>query len=273
MKKEPFLLAKIDKAFLWREGKLSFIELFVNKPFVTAGNLNAKGMSKNAWLRLITAGKNPGRKFINSQLKRIDKSNENNRLKIATKNFPLRWSSGGGMLIFKLPNGQKLTPIIKRSEVGQHPGKLDLPGGMSQKISEMLYPLKLAKREISEEIIIHTGKKTYNCKNMKDITKMFATHKIFIHYQKHVYTYTGIASLDETNAALDTRNIYLINFNNNDLTIKDGETFFDKNRNQFLKHRKIYLTEFNNLFKIPYRNITPAFRAVLTAINKNDKYI
>lgn len=272
MKNEPFLLAKIKKAFTWKEGRLTWIELFINKPFLTAGRLDAKGMSLNPWLKLITSGKNPGKKFINSQLKKFNESDKNNKLRIATKDFPLRWSGGGGMLILNLPDGRKIIPIIKRAKIGQHPDKLDLPGGMSEKLSDMISPETLARREISEEIIIRIGKKTYEYKNMKNITGGFATHRVLIHHQKHLYAYTGIVSIDDKNAAIDTRNIFSISLKDNNFKITDGEISFDRNRHPLFQHRKIYLTEFPDLFKIPYGNITPAFKAVLEAIKKNDKY-
>lgn len=272
MKNKPFLLAKIKKAFVWKEDKMTWIELFINKPFFTAGRLDAKGMSRNHWLKLITSGKNPGRKFINSQLKKFDESDKNNKLRIATKDFPLRWSGGGGMLILNLPDGRKIVPIIKRAKIGQHPGKLDLPGGMSEKLSDMIFPERLARREISEEIIIRIGKKTYEYKNMRNITGGFVTHKVLIHYRKNFFTYTGIACIDDKNAAIDTRNIFSISLKDNNLKITDGEISFDRNRCPFFQRRKISLTEFPDLFKIPYGNITPAFKAVLEAIKKNGKH-
>jgi len=272
MKNEPFLLAKIKKAHIQKEDKLTVIELFVNKPFLSAGVLDNKGMSKNPWMKLITAGENPGKNFINSQLEKLEKSKDKKKFRIATKAFPLRWASAGGILILNLPGGKKMVPIIKRAPFGQHPNKLDLPGGMSSSLDDMLYPEKLARREINEEIIISVSGKRKKI-NLLDITEKFATHKIVINYLNSTYGYTGIVCLDDTNAAIDTRNVFLVDINSSNLTVTDGEIFVDQNHRPLSVHREIKLVEYRDLFKIPYNQMTPAFKTVLEAIKKNDKCI
>jgi len=271
MTHEPFLLAKITEAYIWKKGKLTSLELFIKKPFITAGELDDKGMSKNAWLKLITVGKNPGRKFLNQQLNKLEKAKDDQKLRIATTDFPLRWAGAGGLLILNLPDGKKLVPVIKRASFGQHPGKLDLPGGMSGKLADLLYPEKLAKKEIGEEIIISFGKKRHEDNELKNITGKFSTHRLVIRYQNRIFNYEGICCLDSANAAIDTRNLFSLNLRDNNFTIADGETYFDKNRRPFFMHRKIYLIEYRDLFRIPDGKITPAFRAVLKTIKKNDK--
>jgi len=272
MKNEPFLLAKIKKAYIQKENKLTTIELFVKKPFLSAGVLDKKGMSKNPWMKLITAGENPGKKYLNSQLKKFKKSKDKKKIRIATKAFPLRWASAGGILILNLPGGKKMVPIIKRAPFGQHPNKLDLPGGMSSNIADMLYLEKLARREINEEIIITVSGKRKKL-NLFNITEKFATHKIVINYLNSIYNFTGIVCLDETNAAIDTRNVFSVDIDSSNLAVTDGEIFVDQNHRPLSVYREIKLVEYRDLFKIPYNQMTPAFKTVLGAIKKNDKCI
>lgn len=222
----PFLINKAEYITVQKKknGPLIFeINLSPNSSIVRK-IVNGKHVP-NPWLHQLRIGKNPSAKYlaeINSQI--LSPQYLGQKLFVATTDHPIRWASGGGMVIIKDKEENKLVPVSIRDKMAIHGGKFDAQGGLSSSINDWLHPQELALREIKEELILLEKGRQIQLSPLNDITPADKRAVIKVNYKGHENQTEGLVFLDPSSGSLDLRNIYEYKVSSiKDLTIIDGE--------------------------------------------------
>jgi hypothetical protein len=153
---KPFLIAKVSEVFVQKgnDGEKIYDIYLSRNEFVAEKGLDDNGLSVNTWLQLLTSNRNPGADFVKRQISSLDKSHPNERVQIASNEFPLRWAGAGVLLVIETPDAQKYAVVNIRHKYAFHGGKLDANGGVSDSLMDWLTPGFLGFRELTEEIIL-----------------------------------------------------------------------------------------------------------------------
>ena len=259
MPKRPFYICKLEDAVLNRNILRVTLK---EKNFIKNVKLNNRGLAKNKWLELLRIGKNPSADFV-----------KKNKKVIADKNHPIRWVGAGSMLVLEDINHKKFIVINKRHYLSTWPNHLDVNGGYSSSVEDMLHPDRLAMRELKEEVLIKkNGKKA---KIKANVLKLSKTITIDVSFKNRKYTTRNlILIVDADTGVIDLRQIVKMKIDDiKNYTFEDGETRFTGKYKEVSQKRKIYVIPLEKLTKM-FKNGKEKFTPSLTVMIKNyAKYI
>jgi hypothetical protein len=222
----PFLINKADNITVQKKGKEPLVfEIFLAPENALVRKVVNGKHIPDPWLHLLRIGKNPGEKYLSEIKRKIMSPNYSGRkLNIATKEFPVRWASGGGLVIIRDNNGNKVIPLSFRDSGAIHGGELDAQGGLSSSINDWLHPDELALREISEELIFIISGKKIEPVLFKDITPDDKKVIIKVNFNNFHSQTEGLGFIDPVTGSLDLRWIYEYRISSiKDFIIIDGE--------------------------------------------------
>jgi len=238
----PFFVAKLKQAILFRNGNSTILEVTINeKDFLKDLKLDQRGMSTLPWIIKLTKRENPSADFLEKQL---DIFKETGSGILANSKNPVRWLGSGVILFLKTSAKDGYLVVNQRHKNYTWGGFFDGNGGFSSSIKDMLYPSKLALKELKEEMVIKSGRKRLKHSSIpsKEIPIKKST-VVIVHFKNKSYKTNNLKLIvDPDTGTIDFRQIRQIYINNlNNLTFVDGEKRFINKKDQTLQERPILI--------------------------------